>query len=37
MNWSELRSGNDMDAYVEDPAVLVEVLDLCGAIPFGQV
>jgi hypothetical protein len=36
MNWSERRSGNDMDAY-DDPAVLVDVLDLRGAIPFGQV
>ena len=37
MNWSELRSGNDMDTYVENLAVLVEDQDLCGAIPFGQV
>ena len=37
MNWSELRSGNDMETYVEDFAVSVEVPDLCGAIHFGQV
>jgi hypothetical protein len=37
MNRSELRSGNDMDTYMEDLAVLVEVPCLCGAIPFGQV
>jgi len=37
MNWSELRSGNGMDTYMEDLAVLVEVPCLCGAISFGQV
>jgi hypothetical protein len=37
MNGSELRSGSDMDTYMEDLAVVVEVPCLCGAIPFGQV
>jgi len=37
MNWSELRSGNDMDTYVDDLAVLVEVPCLCGAISLGRV
>ena len=36
MNWSELRSG-DMETYMEDLAVLVEVPFLCGAISHGQV
>jgi hypothetical protein len=37
MNWSELQSGNGMDTYVDDLAVLVEVPRLCGAIPLGQL
>jgi len=37
MNFSELQSGNDMDTYVEDLAVSVEVPDRCGAIHFGRV
>ena len=37
MNGSELRSGSDMDTYMEDLAVSVEVPDRRGAIPFGQV